>query len=115
MALACLVAGASTGCLSRPVCVASSTLPLTPGRYTAREPVSASVWGFSFLHVFSFGHEDPAGLARDRALATSGAQALIDVTIQQNDISLFFILSLHVTELKGTAVQTADSTWSAAP
>ncbi len=107
--LAALAGLCGAGCLSRPVCVASATHPLTPGRYTEREPVSASVWGFSFLHVFSFGSSDPAGLARDRALQASGAQALIDVTIQQNDISLFFIVSLHVTELEGTAVQIADT------
>lgn len=109
-ALLAAVALATGGCLSRPVCVAPSTVPLTPGRYTEREPVSAKVWGFSFLHVFSFGSSDPAGLARDRALERAQAQALIDVTIQQSDLSLFFLVSLHVTELEGIAVQTADAT-----
>ncbi len=109
--LALLLAAAlcCEGCWSYPVHVAEATRPLRHGGYTEKGPTSGWSTGFSILHIFSFGPDDPLGRARDQALAKVEGDALIDVTARIDHVSFLLLFSIHTTTVEGTAVLEAAS------
>ncbi|MBI4880332.1 MAG: hypothetical protein HY812_11840 [Planctomycetes bacterium] len=97
------------GCWSYPVDVAEATRPLKNAAYTEMEPTSGWSTGFSILHIFSFGPDDPLGRARDQALARVKGNALIDARARIDHISFLLLFSIHTTTVEGTAVLEDES------
>ena len=95
-----LVAG--SGCMSMGAGIAPSTRPITDSmKVTEIGPASGSSWG---INVFGIPlAESGHGLALRRALDTSGADALIEVT-SDNRIYYLFVVTLYETRVHGTAV-----------
>jgi hypothetical protein len=87
-----------------------STTPL-PDDYTVMGDTKASSWSFFAILLFvpvGWGPTDPAGEARDLAIANAGGDALIDVT---GDVRTWFLpipivsMVLFETQVEGKAVK----------
>ncbi len=100
-----------TGCIVQPMTIKPSSKPL-PESYSVVGHAKASSWSF-FMFFLGFipigwGPPDPAGEARDLAIANAGADALVDVT---GDVRTWFIpiplfsMTLFQSEVEGEAVQ----------
>lgn len=100
-----------SGCIVQPMTIKPSTKPL-PESYSVTSHTRASSWSFFMLFLgfipIGWGPPDPAGEARDQAIANAGGDALVDVT---GDVRVwilpipFFSTFLFQTEVEGDAVQ----------
>ena len=85
-----LVTFTLTACQVLPVAIAASTHPITSDdQVTELGDASGSAWGVSVLG-YSISEASPARSARDRAIESVGADALIAVTVEYRQINLFF-------------------------
>ncbi|OQX51847.1 MAG: hypothetical protein B5M53_10175 [Candidatus Cloacimonas sp. 4484_209] len=93
------------GCMAAPVSLSGPTHPITANdTYTEIGPAEGSAWNAFILGIIPIGELSPARKAVDRALASSGGDALINTTIDQRWYMLGF-LNLYHTKVKGTAVK----------
>ena len=93
---------AAAGCAYSPVGMESSTIPLDQRAYNKMARVEGSASTVYFLGI-PFGSHSPARDAVDDAKQNSGADALIDVTMDKKTTFLFFLI-IQKTTVKGTAV-----------
>ena len=102
--VAALCAAFLSGCLVAPVSVAPSThLIGSKTRVTKLGHSQGSAWG---VFVFGYGLSDytPVKTARDMAINSKGADALIDVTVEFR--SYFFgPVTVYETTIEGEAVK----------
>lgn len=106
---ACLLLLSS--CIVTPMTLKASTRPL-PSDYVVTGPTEASAWSFFALVLgfipIGYGPKDPAGDARDLAIAKADGDALIDVTGDVRTWILpipFVPIFVYQTEVQGEAVQ----------
>jgi hypothetical protein len=100
----CVVPGLLvSGCYVAPVTLAPSTIPLTPGTYTELGETSGSAFAV-FIFGIPLSEPDPAGRARDRAIADKSADALVNVSADNILINLSFI-GFSIARVHGTAVK----------
>jgi len=90
------------GCVASPVSLAASTKPLAPGTYTEVGPTSGRSYAVSLFGI-PLSEPNPSGTARDRAIASSNADALIGVAVDSITVPLG-PLTIAVTNVYGTAV-----------
>lgn len=90
------------GCVTYPGGITGSTVPLNPGSYTEIGEASGSTWGMHLLGILPISEASPQ-TALDRALTSSGGDALIQTTVVMRIYPLF-ILNLYQTQVEGTAV-----------
>jgi hypothetical protein len=94
---------ATIGCTA-PVGLAPATEPLAPGGYTVIGPeVSARKMGFQILFL-PFTPSNPAGKARDEAIADAQADALINVAVDATQFNLIVVHFIWTT-VYGTPVK----------
>lgn len=94
---------AASGCMSMGAAIAPSTTPITDSMtVTQIGPASGSSWGFMLFGIplSEAGHRK----AVQRALASSGADALIEV-VSDNKMYYLFIITLYQVRVEGTAVK----------
>lgn len=91
-------------CQTAPIALAPSTVPLQPGEYTELGRTSGSSFGFSILFIPVTGSSQ-ADDARDRAIASKAADALINVTADVTTVHLF-VVNFVKTTVYGDAVKT---------
>ncbi len=87
-----------TGCLSTPVSIAASSTPITSKtKVTKLGAVSGDAWA---LMVFGYPLSEPTPMknARDRAIDQKGADALIDITVENRQFLLgpFSLINTHI-------------------
>lgn len=100
---AVLAACLTTSCVSA-VDLLDATTPLVPGAYTELGEASGSSSGFS-VFLLQFGASDSIASARDEALAASGADALVRVSVESRDFHLLNLFGMHRATVRGTAVK----------
>ena len=93
----------ATGCVSA-VDLVEATSPLTPNRYTEIGEAEGSSSGFS-VFMLQFGASDAIGEARDRAITSMQADALVRVSVDSRDFYFFNLFGLHRATVRGTAVR----------
>lgn len=92
-----------SGCSSM-ITISPSTTPITEDdTYTKLGHASGSSVGVLIIGMFPIFSNDPAGAARDSAIKSSGGNALIEVTMEENAIPLG-IVNIYWTTVEGTAV-----------
>lgn len=109
------VAGLAGGCLTHPVEVSEATRPFAPGSYeVVGETTGTAFAGFMYvINVYPmkvpFGVDDPAGEARDSAIANGGGGAgLIDVRMDRTFIFIpipFLHFVITLTHVEGKLVK----------
>ncbi|MEI8248279.1 MAG: hypothetical protein WCI51_20760 [Lentisphaerota bacterium] len=100
----CFVLICSSGCNSAGTGVAPSTMPITTDdTYSVIGPAQGRSFAV-ILYILPVSEKKPAGLARDRAIASSGGNALIECTETYNQCCLIFV-TLIWTTCDGTAVR----------
>jgi hypothetical protein len=72
------VAATLAGCSNLPVTIAPSTIPLQQGKYTVIGPATGEATGVSIIGIPVSGYRQ-AAIARDRAIAAAGGDALVNV------------------------------------
>ena len=105
-ALAVCVGLVFSGCISTPQGVSSSTKPLAPGGYTELGNTTGKAFGV-ILFGIPLSEPTPARSAVDRAIASGGGDAMINVTMDMTQVPLG-IVSFIWTTVKGTAVRSAN-------
>ncbi len=93
-----------TGCITSPVSISPSSIPLNRGEYTV---VQEDVHGRAFgLYIFGWPISEMRQMAkaRDRATDSAGADALVDITCDYSIINLM-LLQFTWTTVRGDAVQ----------
>ena len=95
---------ALTSCATTPVSLSASTIPITSNDIvTAIGPASGSAWGGMLLFIpLSPGRQLEPAL--ERALKSSGGDALVNVKVEFKTYFLFVGI-IHKTEVYGTAVK----------
>jgi hypothetical protein len=99
-----LIALGTTGCLTSPVSISPSSIPLERGTYTVvQEEVSGEAFG---VYILGFPVSEPRQMAtaRDRAIESAGADALIDITTDYTVVNLL-LAQVTWTTVNGDAVQ----------
>lgn len=99
-----LVVSLLSGCITSPVSISPSSVPVQQGQYTVvQEDVSGRAFG---LYVFGWPISElrQMAAARDRATAVAGADALINITSDYSIIN-FMLFQLSWTTVRGDAVQ----------
>ena len=92
-----------TGCSSM-ITISPSTTPITENdTYTKLGRTAGSSGGVLIIGMFPIFSNDPAGAARDKAIKSSGGNALIEVAMEENAIPLG-IVNIYWTTVEGTAV-----------
>jgi hypothetical protein len=109
------LASLSDGCITNAVEVSEATKPFEPGSYEVVGETSGFAWaGFMYIiNVYPmkipWGVEDPAGDARDSAIANGGGGAgLIDVRMDRTFIFIpipFWHFVLTLTNVEGKLVR----------
>ena len=91
-----------SGCVNLPAGVAPSTEPLNPGEYTEIGPAKGSSYSV-MLYVLPIS-EGSTQKAIDRALASSGGDALVKVTA---DCKIYpcVLVNVYESRISGTAVR----------
>ena len=94
----------STGCICRMAGIAPSSCPIT-GRdtYTIIGPVTAYAYGVALMGV-PICENDQAKLCLKRALEKSGGDALIEVTMDNGMLFLYYICPMW-TRIEATAIK----------
>jgi hypothetical protein len=93
-----------TSCMIMPAGIAPSTTPITANdTYTELGKASGSAWGVNILGL-PLAEMGTVTKAVERAKADTGADALIDVGVEQQVYQLFFI-TIFRTYVEGTAVK----------
>lgn len=91
-------------CANKAVGIAPSTTPITShDSYVVIGPAEGTAYGMSILGI-PFFESDQAGLARDRAIESSGADALIEVAEDFTSFNLL-LFAVFTTDCEGTAVK----------
>jgi len=100
----CFVLILTSGCASNGVGITPCTMPVTADdTYSVVGPAKGRAFA-AILYILPVSEKKPAGLARDRAIASSGGNALIECTETYSLIMLPFV-TLIWTTCEGTAVK----------
>ena len=98
-----LLAFIVTSCSSM-ITVAPSSTPITENdTYTKLDYTVGRSYGFLILGLIPIFSQDPVGSATRSAIESSGGNALIEVTMEENVIPLM-IFHMYWTTVEGTAV-----------
>lgn len=104
--IVCLIAGlimiACPGCMSIPASTACSTKPLTPGGYTEIGPAKGRAYGVMVMGI-PVSEPYPCRSSVDRAIASGGGDALINLTTDYSQINLLLAVII-ISTTQGTAV-----------
>jgi hypothetical protein len=85
--------------------IAPSTTPITSNdTYTVIGPASGSSFGMN-VTFFPINEPNPSTRARERALKSSGGDALIEVVEDFHTVNIVFIIFFYWTNVRGTAVK----------
>lgn len=103
VALLCSSLVVLPGCMVNPVSLADATIPLERGSYTELGEASGSAFAV-LVFGFPLSEPDPAGRARDRAIESQNADALINVSCEAQVYNLMLAI-IVVTRVHGTAVK----------
>ena len=99
-----LLAICGSGCMTFPGGIADSTYPLTGNdSFTELGKAYGSAWGVSCMGIPL--SEGGTRLALDRAKASSNADALIDVVVDETIIPLPIGITIFKTTADGTAIK----------
>lgn len=101
--LALGLAALVSGCITSPVTLSPSTTPLVPGSYRVLGEARGEAFGVAILGIPISGFRQ-AGAARDDALASARADALINVAGDLTTLHLF-IVTLTWTTVEGQAIK----------
>ena len=104
--LALVIMVVAVGCMSQPVTIADSNIPLTPGKYTEIGPAQGRAFGIMIFGL-ALSEPYPAKSAVERALAGAEADALTGITGDATIIQLGPI-SFVTTTVNATAVKVND-------
>jgi hypothetical protein len=101
----CFILIYASGCCSSSAAgVTPSTTPITADdTYTVVGPASGRAFA-AIIYLLPIAEKKPAGLARDRAIASSSGNALIECTESFTVLSLYFVTFIWTT-CEGTAVK----------
>jgi len=93
------------GCMAMPAGLTGSTYPITANdSYTEIGPASGSAWGVNILGI-PVGELSPAKKAIERALTSSGGDALINNTTMESRMFFLWFVTIYQTKVNGTAVK----------
>ncbi len=84
-ALVCSVAMGVSGCMTIPVSLSASTVPVNHGDYSVVGETRGMAWGFQ-IFGYNLGEPNQAGTARDRAIANAEADGLVNVAVDLTQI-----------------------------
>lgn len=91
-------------CVTQPVALAPSTIPLEQGGYTVIGETSGTSWGVILLG-FPLMEPNQVGQARDRAIESAQADALVNVAVDMRSINLVVLpITILWTNVYGDAV-----------
>lgn len=102
-AIVVVLAVVVAGCMSMPTGLAPSTMPLAPGSYTEMGKARGHAVGVIVLGI-AVSEPFPCRAAVDRAIASSGADALVNVSADATQI-LLGPFTIITTTVQGTAVR----------
>jgi uncharacterized protein YceK len=92
-----------SGCVTSSAGIAPSTRPLTPDGYTVMNGSSGTSWGFSLLGILPLKQANTAD-ALDEALRDRGADALVQVTVDNRSCFLL-LLTFQRIKVEGLAAR----------
>lgn len=96
MAVITAVALCCSGCIVKSAGTASSSTPIPHDKtYTYIGLATGTSTGLVLLGLIPFASSDPVGAARDAALNTIGADAMIDCTIEYRYSDFFAFMIIH--------------------
>jgi len=99
-----------TGCAHMPVGIAASDTPLNGRKYDILGPTRGHDSGISFLGIIPLpGGRNYIKDAIQDAKNRKGADALIDITVEYDEIN-FVLLSIRKTTVYGTAIRFKNGT-----
>lgn len=92
------------GCMTMGSGIAPSTAPITADdSYTEIGPAAGSAWGIHIMGLLPIS-ESGTDIAVNRALTSSGGDALINVTMD-NSVYMLMVVNLYRTRVEGTAIK----------
>lgn len=107
-ASACLTISLLAGCAAMPVSTAPSTKPLNQNGYTTLGKAKGRAVGIYILGIIPISEPYPARISVDRAVASGGGDALIDLTTDTMALPIP-LLYITISTTQGTAVQSKQS------